>query len=266
MTSHTSEKKSTGIGSLILAACLLLFALLPIADLAPIGGSTEAREAHVARAIYQSGEFILPLRNGIIPSKPPLYHWLAAGAAHALGSFDELAARLPSLIFGALLVGLVMMRAYSISQRYCNGVEPKDTAILAASSLTLLYGFSSLMLDCRVDMTMAFFVVSALLYLLGRLEGQQPVTAPSLGQWVVFFSLCGFATLAKGPLGVVLPCLIAVVVLSFSLGFKTVIENCPKAIPGLLIFLSIAVPWYVLAAAKGQESFIGRQLVFENLL
>src|SRR5205823_14435150 len=46
----------------------------------------EAREALVAREMLDTGDWILPLWNGsVVPSKPPLFHWLVTGASRLAG-------------------------------------------------------------------------------------------------------------------------------------------------------------------------------------
>jgi len=52
--------------------------LVRLALTPPIWHHGEAREALVVQGIVRNHEWILPLRNGAIPSKPPFFHWLAA--------------------------------------------------------------------------------------------------------------------------------------------------------------------------------------------
>jgi len=73
------------IGTRALAPLLAVFAALvylaPAVD-TPFYTKGEAREAVLVQAMRAEGNFVLPLRNGSeIPSKPPLFHWLAAAAA-----------------------------------------------------------------------------------------------------------------------------------------------------------------------------------------
>jgi len=72
---------------LLLSVCLVLYFF----DLgrAPFFDKQEPREALVVWEINHSGSWILPLRNGNeIPSKPPLYHWLAALVSQALNQMN----------------------------------------------------------------------------------------------------------------------------------------------------------------------------------
>src|SRR5438067_12762768 len=67
-----------------LVALAVVLAALPIGSDVYEGG--EAREGLVVREMLRTGDWILPLWNGsVVPSKPPLFHWLAAGAAALTG-------------------------------------------------------------------------------------------------------------------------------------------------------------------------------------
>jgi 4-amino-4-deoxy-L-arabinose transferase-like glycosyltransferase len=79
-----------------------LFVRLALAP--PIWHHGEAREALVVQGIVRNREWILPLRNGEIPSKPPFFHWLAALPAFVFGPSD-LIVRLPSTIGAATMAG-----------------------------------------------------------------------------------------------------------------------------------------------------------------
>src|SRR5712692_9513069 len=77
---------------LIVSACFVLY----FWDLghAPFFDKQEPREALVVWEINHSGNWILPLRNGNeIPSKPPLYHWLAALVSRSADKIDEFTIR-----------------------------------------------------------------------------------------------------------------------------------------------------------------------------
>src|SRR2546427_10086500 len=63
-----------------LVALAVVLAALPIGSDLYQGG--EAREGLVVREMLRTGDWILPLWNGsVMPSKPPLFHWLAAAPA-----------------------------------------------------------------------------------------------------------------------------------------------------------------------------------------
>ena len=58
----------------------------------------------MVQGIVRNHEWILPLRNGAIPSKPPFFHWPGALPAFVFGPSD-LIVRLPSAIGVATMAG-----------------------------------------------------------------------------------------------------------------------------------------------------------------
>ena len=82
---------------------VIFFGLLVRLALAPpIWHHGEAREGLVVQGIVHNHEWILPLRNGEMPSKPPFFHWLAALPAFVFGPSDWIV-RLPSAIGAATM-------------------------------------------------------------------------------------------------------------------------------------------------------------------
>src|SRR5437660_1128224 len=92
-----------------LVALAVVLAALPIGSDVYEGG--EAREGLVVREMLHTGDWILPLWNGsVVPSKPPLFHWLAAGAAALSGAgVTEHTLRAPSIAPAGLVVLLVFL-------------------------------------------------------------------------------------------------------------------------------------------------------------
>ena len=91
----------------LLAAVILYQTLLtiPWLGLKPFYSRGEPREALVAQAMINSGDWILPQRYGDdIATKPPMTHWLMAAAAQPLGEMREAAARLPSALGGVIVI------------------------------------------------------------------------------------------------------------------------------------------------------------------
>jgi 4-amino-4-deoxy-L-arabinose transferase-like glycosyltransferase len=183
-------KRPTALLFALLAA-LLLFRLGHV----PLIGPDEPRYARVAVEMYRSGDLVTPTLQGQ-PwlEKPPLYYWLAAAAFAVLGE-TETAARLPSVLATLLLVTATLIvgaRLYGPEA----GLHAGFAAALAP--LIFVYGRAAAM-----DMLLAATVTGAValfgLRLLG-LAGRYAVPAA--------WGLMALATLAKGPLGFLLPGLI----------------------------------------------------------
>ena len=83
---------------LIFAGLLLCLMFEP-----PIWNRGEAREGLVVQGIVHNQQWILPFRNGELPSKPPLFHWIAASGASVLGESD-FTLRLPSAIGAGVMI------------------------------------------------------------------------------------------------------------------------------------------------------------------
>ena len=225
---------------IIIGTCILL----DFVDLgrAPFYDKQEAREALVVREIVQSGNWILPLRNGNeVPSKPPLYHWLAALIIKPTGPLDELTLRLPSAIFataGALLV-------YAVGTT----LGGRSAGLIAAIVLTSSFEWRQAAKAVRVDMTLTFVLLCCFVWFLEMYRsGGGRSKAALLGV------LLGMATLAKGPLGVVVPCFAYFIFLLLrrDLGFIR------KMHPIVLICTcaAVALSWYVLAFVQGGRDFL----------
>src|SRR5262249_10528467 len=228
------------------AAALLLFRLGRV----PWTGPDEPRYARVAVEMHRSGDHVTPTLQGQ-PwlEKPPLYYWLAGGAFTLFGE-TEAAARLPSVLAALLFVGsatLVGVRLYGPEAGLHAGF------LAATAPLVFVYGRAAAM-----DMLLAATVTAAVgligLRVLG-LAGRLAVPAA----WV-FMAL---ATLAKGPLGFLLPGLI---VAGYLLATRewTVVRTVLSPV-GIALFLLVAGPWYLLVWQDQGRAFVEVFLLNHNL-
>lgn len=254
----------TSILSVDLTLVLSFFIVgLASISIAPLWGSSEAREVHIAWTLLHGGDWILPSRDGIVASKPPLFHWLTAIIAAPFGTVLPVHARFVSLVAASIII-LRTMKLGRALVRVTSGLDlPHQTdraAFIIWFVLVTTYGFIANAVDAKVDMLFACFVT---LSVCGFLEYwmRQPNTIQS---WRSLFGWSAFAVLTKGPLGFVLPTLIAFSCTALVVGFK---ESCKFfCIPRTsLLFFALPVAWYLLAAQAGGDPFIGRQLFFENV-
>ena len=231
---------------LALSGALLLFRLGTV----PLLGPDEPRYARVAVEMHRAGEWVTPTLQGQ-PwlEKPALYYWLASAAFHLLGE-TETAARLPSVLAALLFVGSTALVGARI---FGPAVGLHAGFILATSLLPFVYGRAAAM-----DMLLAATVTAATgligLRLLG-IAGRLAVPAA--------FALIGLATLAKGPLGLLLPGLVA-----FAYVVATRDRTALRALvspAGIALFLLVAGPWYVLILLDQGRHFVDVFLLNHNL-
>ncbi len=138
---------------------------------------------------------VLSLDNHLYTDKPPLFFWAINGFARLLGGIDEWAVRLPSAV--ATLLALFLI------ERLGTWLYDRRTGLLAA----LVFATSLQILErgrwASIDMTLNLFVLLAIVLLwLGRARRDREGVLIAAA-WVMM----GLATLAKGPVGLVLPIL-----------------------------------------------------------
>ena len=231
---------------LFLALILLFFAawtsLLP-----PIWNHGEAREGLVARSIVEDHQWILPYRNGEVPSKPPLFHWIAAALAHLFG-LSDFTLRLASVIGAEVMAVATFILGMAIGGR--------QTAWLAIGALLGMYQFWGSATEARVDMVFAACVtVSIAGFFFWQRDGRAAAR-------IVSYLAAACAVLAKGPVGAALP---GVVILGF-LAVERRLDVLWKFISWPLIALALLIDlgWYTLAYGIGGSEFIERQIIQEN--
>ena len=231
-----------------LVALTVVLAALPIGSDVYEGG--EAREGLVVREMLRTGDWILPLWNGsVVPSKPPLFHWLAAGAAALTGAgVTEHTLRVPSIALAGLVVLLVFLAG-----RAWGG---EHVGFMAALVLATTPQFLNEAGDGRVDMTLTTAITGAQLAFVHALGGGGGPTR-------LVLALClALAMLAKGPVG---PGLVGLTALVSALTNRRLgpALRLVRPLP-VLVFLAVAGGWYGLAYHHRGMDFVAKQIVSEN--
>ena len=221
---------------LVVAACALLY-LSGAADV-PFYTRGEPREGLVVREMVRGGPWLVPARPGGEPTrKPPLYYWTAAGAWLALPGAPELALRLPSVATAtaAVLAGWATARA----------VSGPAAGLPAALVLATTFEWTRAATSARVDMILAATLAALLCAWAVVLAGRARAwLAAAVGG-------AALATLAKGPVALVLPLLAA-------LGLRASGQRIRALRPVLVLALAgaLAGAWYAAAVLHGGRAFI----------
>lgn len=229
--------------ALIFAGLLLRLAFAP-----PIWNRGEAREGLVVQGIVHNQQWILPFRNGELPSKPPLFHWVAAAASLILGESD-FSTRLPSAIGAGIMVVVTFLLGRAMAG--------KLTGWLAVGALLGTYDFWHSAGQARVDMVFSACVTVAIagFYFWYR-DGEGASRASCY-----LATVC--AVLAKGPLGIAL---IGLVILGF-----LVVDKRPRLLwsfwswPLVGVALVVIGGWYGSAYAIAGQKFLALQVGIENV-
>jgi 4-amino-4-deoxy-L-arabinose transferase-like glycosyltransferase len=223
----------------LVCACVALLSLRVVAMFTlPLTDTTEARYAEIARIMVESGDWITPQFSEGVPfwGKPPLHTWLAAGAMKVFG-IGEASARLPILI--------VSLGILWLAYRWMRIRRTADHALLAvavlASSL-LFWGASAFVMT---DMVMT---LGTTLSMIGFYQATRPERPASVFWGYGFFIGLAIGLLAKGPVAVVLTGI--PVFLWIIAGRRWHLLARLPWVPGSLLCLALALPWYVAAELK----------------
>lgn len=276
--------------AILLAACALLFFLnLGVPGL---WDEDEPRNATCAREMLQRGDLIVPTFNGELrTAKPVLTYWLIM-SAYSLFGISEFSARFWSALLGT---GTVLLTA-TLGRRLYSRRVGLWSGLLLASGLMFVVASRA----CTPDAPLIFCITAAMT-VLGSAWGRpsHPSVSPpypraldrqpSLSTFsaVLFYVALGFAVLAKGPVGVVLPAAI--------LGCYLLCSSCGQLYTpsaslwtllrktlgspswyldqfallrfklGLPILLLIIVPWYVAVAWQTEGAWVRQFLGAENV-
>ncbi len=215
-------------------------------------GADEPRYAQIAREMLARHDWITPILNGV-PwlEKPVLYYWGAMISYQVFGVSDW-AARVPSAVLATAMVAAI----YAFMRRF-RGMQ-LDAALIAASSAAII-GFAR---GASTDMPLAStFTIGMLAWYTWRETGRK--------LWLAaFYAMMALGTLAKGPVAPVLAGLI-IVMFAFVWPGRAMRELWPEEtrlirwpligqtlwLPGILLFLAVALPWYIAVQAKTHQFF-----------
>ena len=170
----------------------------------PLWDEDEPRFAAIARAMVESGDWVVPRYNGeLAVDKPVLMHWCMAAAMTVLGP-TEFAARLPSML-ATLATALALLRAGSRWRDPATGV----VAALAFVGC-LLVGIEAHAATpdaILVALTTWATILAAEPFVAAAIRGPSSGPAPRLsaGRAALVGGLLGLAVVCKGPIGFVGP-------------------------------------------------------------
>jgi 4-amino-4-deoxy-L-arabinose transferase-like glycosyltransferase len=210
----------------------------------------EARYALVAREMLDTRQWILPHLGGeIYADKPPLLFWSIA-VISALGSgVTEWTARLPTAL-AAISVCLVTWRM---------GVRlfSSTTGLLAALVLATSGGFFWSGRQALPDMLLTLWTTTACWALWEWFAGKRYKAAMAAGVCM------GLATLSKGPVGLVLPTLAALIYLAAR-------RQRPQlwgwgVLMAVGAFLGVTLAWFVPAVIQGGLEYAQTTLLHHSL-
>lgn len=229
--------------SLLTLVCLifLFFGL----NFYPLMDVDETRYAVMARDLaYSLNWNNLYLNLAPFLEKPPLYFWLVGASIRFFGAFTAFAVRFPI----AILASFTVFFTYYVGKKVISRKFGMISALILVSSIFFLI----LSHIAILDMVLTAFVTGAIYcgFLTHYCEEKNKKY-----YWWYFYLFIGLSFLAKGILGLVIP---FAVILPYSLVTKTAKEIFKPLylLPGIIIFLAIAVPWHLVMYKEYGFEFI----------
>lgn len=213
----------------------------------------EPRYAETARYMSESGDYVLPIFNGAYRfEKPVLSYWLIAASYHLFG-INEWGARFPSALTA---LGTVLLTCL-LAGRLWNAGTGLASGVITACCLQ----FIALGRWAITDMHLAFFVSATLVlfYLGTAAEDKKMGRLYHLGS----FACSGLAVLTKGPVGFVLPALVAFVYILVSGRARENLARIPFA-GGVIVLCLVVLPWYVLVTLRSEFEFFRVFIIQHN--
>jgi 4-amino-4-deoxy-L-arabinose transferase-like glycosyltransferase len=189
----------------------------------------EAKNAGCAMEMYQRGDVIVPTFNAELRTdKPPLHYYFMMSAYSVFG-VNAFSARLFSVIAGILTVVIV----YRFTRKFVDEGSAFWSSLVMVSSLQLAIQFHLAVPDPYLILliALAFF----LFY-----DGFQLGNGKSM---LLVYPVLGLAFMSKGLVAVVIPGLVILLYLTLTGQWRSFGKL--KLFPGALLFLVVAVPWYV---------------------
>lgn len=196
----------------------------------------ESKNASCAREMMERNDLIVPTFNYELRTDKPPLHYFFMITAYKLFGFGEFAARFFSAIFGVLTILLT----YLFTRKLFSSRVGLWTSFILLSSLHFAFEFHLAV----PDPFLIFFINASLFaFVLFLQSGKRSYL---WGMYIAF--ALGFLT--KGPVAVALPALVilAFLLLTSQFTWKKLVKF--RLFQGILLFLVIASPWYILVSIK----------------
>ena len=216
----------------------------------PLFDLDEGAFSEATREMILSGNYLTTYLNGELRfDKPILIYWFQAASVHLFG-LNEFALRLPSALAATLWAGVL----YLFTKRFF-GIK---TAVTATFMMTTALQISIISKAAIADALLNLFIAASMfgIYLYYATRDKRYLYG--------VFVLIGLGALTKGPVAVMIPLAVSFIffALKRELGFwlKTVFNPV-----GLLLFLLVAGPWYVLEYLDQGQKFLDGFFFKHNL-
>ena len=237
-----------GLWLLLLALVIIWFGNLEYRKLVK---PDEGRYAEIPREMVVTGDWTTPRLNELkYFEKPPLQYWATAVAYEVFGEHQW-----TSRLWAALTGFAGVLLAWFAGTRLFGRQAGIYAALLLGSSML----YSMMAHINTLDMGVTFFITLGIFSLLIAQKELRPVQRRNW-MWLAWAGLA-LAVLSKGLMGLILPG--AALFLYSVFNRDIIIWKRMHWFTGLVVFLLIAAPWFVLVI-KANPEFFDRFFIYEH--
>jgi len=232
---------------LLLAVLLNFFILLGIT---PLFNLDEGAFSEATREMLHNHNYITTFLEGNLRFDKPIFiYWMQLLSIKIFG-LNEFAFRLPSAIAATFWTGGI----YWFAKKLYDEKVALLSAFFMVTSLQIGLIAKAAIADSMLNMWIAFSMFSIFLYLKEKEEKYL----------LLAFAFIGFGTLTKGPVAIMIPLVVTFIYMLIKKDLKFFFKSIfnPK---GIIIFLIIALPWYLMEYLRQGDKFIDGFILKHNL-
>ena len=201
----------------------------------------EGAFSEATRGMFERGDFLTTyLNDNPRFDKPILIYWLQAASIAVFGT-DVWAFRLPSALAGIGWVWAI----FAFTRRFTDQPTAVSASLIAATAL----GINVICHVATADALLNMLLATTLLTMYAWSQ------SPHKGLLYLVDVLMALGTLTKGPVAVVIPFLAGGLFFIAAGQFRDFLRAI-FFVPGWIVFVVIAVPWYILEYLAQGQAFI----------
>lgn len=211
----------------------------------------EDEYAQISREMIRTNNWVFPTVNGKPWTiKPVLYNWLVSAISLPWGDVDEFRAR----IFSSLAALGTVLVTFHLGKMAFTPLAGFLGALALATNILFLN-------HARWAQTyvLSTFFASLAIYLFFR--GYRAADKRTIS-YLLMYAAVGLGVLTMGPVNLAIPGLVIFFYLIVMKDLKHILNM--RIVLGILIFLAITLPWYVLVSLKSEYGF--ELLISTNIL
>lgn len=236
---------------LLLALGCILFIFSNI-GIYPLIDIDETRYVNMSRYMYLTKEYLTPILNfEPFLEKPPLYFWLNVISFKIFGYKSIFAARFMTGAVGSFIIFYTYFFAKTLLKSRLYGFL--SSTVLLASAWFLVFTHVAI-LDLNFMAFSAAAIYSAVLPLFIEKEENKKYC------WYFGYLFMALSILAKGFIGLAVPCMVVFFTYLFLRKLKEIFKPV-YILPGLLIFVIVALPWHILIYQAYNQEWVNMYIL-----